>query len=114
MEDKGFDFNLYIINNAVFSKCPYDVLTKIEEYKNDPYYKYAVLLNRVMNHGYNNQEAIRELIELTNETEYTKPHYRAPIILLVVINIDLKFNPAEPMEKFEVGGKTYFRPKKKD
>lgn len=37
MDKKGYDFNLYVINNAICTKCPYEILIKMDNYKTEFY-----------------------------------------------------------------------------
>ncbi|TYA56800.1 hypothetical protein [Formosa maritima] len=114
MENKGFDLNSFVINNAIYSKCPYDAIIKLKNYKSTSYYEYFSQLNSIMNNGFNNQEMILNLLKSTNQKEFSNIYYRAPIILLAILNMDIKLNPTSEMKKFRVDDKTYLKPKEQE
>lgn len=97
LNDKRLDFTNFALIDAIFSICPYEVLIKVNNYENTEYYKYAVILNE-MTKGLNKQEAIKNLMNIINENEFKKLDYRASIILLIIINMDYKFNPVVRIE----------------
>lgn len=92
-EDKGFDFNLYYINEGIFNQCPYKVSADTKDSEGKLIYSQGSILNRMMEQGYDNEALLSDLMEVTNEKEFGKIIYRAPIILLVMINLDNKYNP---------------------
>lgn len=98
---------------SIFNICPAQIVDDNNEgiRERDLIYNQGVVLNKLMANGFNDKQLIHELLEIIPDKEFNKIVYRAPVILLAMINIDLIFNPQIPMEKFEVNGKTYFRPK---
>lgn len=92
LNDRRLDFTNYALIDAIFSICPYELLIKIKNYESTEYYNYAVILNE-MTKGLNNQEAIKNLMNFINENDFKQLDYRASIILLIIINMNYKFNP---------------------
>lgn len=97
LNDRRLDFTNFALIDAIFSICPYEVLIKIKNYESTEYYNYAVILNE-MTKGLNNQEAIKNLMNFINENDFKQLDYRASIILLIIINMDYKFNPVVQIE----------------
>ena|SRR5690554_2559426 len=97
LNDRRLDFTNFALIDAIFSICPYEVLIKIKNYESMEYYNYAVILNE-MTKGLNNQEAIKNLMNFINENDFKQLDYRASIILLIIINMDYKFNPVVQIE----------------
>lgn len=92
LNDRRLDFTNFALIDTIFSICPYELLIKIKNYESMEYYNYAVILNEVTK-GLNNQKAIKNLINFINENDFKQLDYRASIILLIIINMDYKFNP---------------------
>ncbi|WP_339609460.1 hypothetical protein [uncultured Planktosalinus sp.] len=104
IEDKGFDFNSYRINDGVFNQCPHKVSVDTKEREGKLIYKQGAILNKMMEQGYNNKTLLSDLMEVTNEKEFGQIIYRAPVILLVMINLDNKYNPTiKEREEFKKG-----------
>lgn len=104
IEDKGFDFNLYRINDGVFNQCPYKVSVDTKDSEGKLIYNQGAILNKMMEQGYYNETLLSDLMELTTEKEFGKIIYRAPVILLVIINLDNEYNPTlKEREEFKKG-----------
>ncbi len=112
-EDKGFDFNLYYINEGIFNQCPYKVSVDTKDNQGKLIYRQGSILNRMMEQGYDNEVLLSDLMEVTNEKEFDKIIYRAPIILLVMINLDNKYNPAVKEREELKKGRTFLRKDKR-
>ncbi len=94
----NFPFNLFLANDLIFNQCPFKVYSKNEK-ENAKIYNIGKLQNQIMESGFINVELNEKLINNLQDTDFEKIVYRAPIIQLILINLDLKFNPE--LEKFE-------------
>ena len=94
--DNNFPFHLFLANDIIFNQCPYKVSSSNKEQQ---IYKQGELQNRIMESGFENSELNNKLITQVNESDFEKIVYRAPVILLTLINMDRKYNP--DIEKFE-------------
>ncbi len=92
----NFPFHLFLANDIIFSQCPYKVSSSNKEQQ---IYKQGELQNRIMQSGFDNLELNNKLIKNVKESDFQKIVYRAPVILLTLINMDRKFNL--DIEKFE-------------
>lgn len=107
----GFDYNLYSVIQSILIKCPYEIFFKNDKTNHEFIKNQLIITNKLEATGYNDLKLLKKLVDNIDDNSFNKIVYRAPVILLAMINIDLIFNPQIPMEKFEVNGKTYFRPK---
>lgn len=92
-DNVGFDFNLYIVSSSILTKCPYEVFFTKNQTSHKFMYKHILLLNKLEANGYNDINLLNSLINNIDEDSFSKIVYRAPIILLAIINLDLKYNP---------------------
>ena len=92
-DDVGFDFNLYSVSSSILTKCPYEVFFTKNQTTHKFMYKHILLLNKLEANGYNDINLLNSLINNIDEDSFSKIVYRAPIILLAIINLDLKYNP---------------------
>lgn len=97
LNDK-FPFNLFLANDLIFNQCPYKVYSQNER-ENTKIYNIGKLQNEIMESGFNNLELNKKLISNYQDSDFEKIVYRAPIIELIIINLDLKYNLE--LEKFE-------------
>jgi hypothetical protein len=87
--DQNFPFYLFLANDIIFNQCPYKVSSQSKELQ---IYKQGELQNRVMESGFNDLELNKRLIGNLEESDFQKNVYRAPIIYLILINMDLKYD----------------------
>ncbi len=92
IDEFGFEFNSFAINEIVFNQCPYKVSLNSKDNEGKLIYSQGMLLNELMKNGFDNEDLIKELISVTDDDDFDKIVYRAPIILLVMINLDNKYN----------------------
>ena len=88
--DQNFPFYLFLANDIIFNQCPFKVSSQTKEQK---IYKQGELQNKVMESGFDNLELNKRLIKNVEEPDFRKSVYRAPVIYLALINMDLKYNP---------------------
>lgn len=89
---------------SIFNQCPFKVSVKEKEGEGELIYNQGAILNKLMEVGYDNQELLKKLINITDEKDFGKIVYRAPVILLVMINIDQQFNPdLKKLEEYKEG-----------
>lgn len=93
----------------IFNQCPYKVSVESKENKGKLIYSQGVILNKLMKSGYDDENLIKELISVTDENNFDKVVYRAPIILLMMINLDNKFNPDLKELKENQKGKSFLK-----
>ena len=91
-DEYGFGFNLFTINDAIFNQCIYKVSKDVKE-EEKLIYKLGTIFYELTNKNYFDEELIEELFKNFNENIFKKDVYRAPIILLVMINLDNQYNP---------------------
>lgn len=89
----GFGFNSFVINEGIFNQCPYAVSLSNKETDGKLIYEEGKVLNKLMAQGFDDKALLKELFNTLDEESFKKEVYRAPIILLVMINIDTKYNP---------------------
>ncbi len=99
MDDKGFGYNHFVIQDAIFNQCPYKVSVDDKSGEGKFIYAQGTILNKLMKQGYDNRKLLRKLIHSMDERNFDKIVYRAPVIFLVMINLNWKYNPA--YEKLE-------------
>ena len=97
--DNNFPFHLFLANDIIFNQCPYKVSSSNKEQQ---IYKQGELQNKIMESGFENLKLNKKLITNVRESDFQKIVYRAPVILLTLINIDRKFNPdREKIEEYK-------------
>mgnify|MGYP006093658615 FL=1 len=87
LKDKRFDFvysNLY----SIFQSCPYKVLETEKLDNNSILSKQYEVFSLMEIEGNDNKKLIYKLIEITEDKYFENISYRAPIILLTVINLN--------------------------
>ncbi|RNL90318.1 hypothetical protein ED312_06505 [Sinomicrobium pectinilyticum] len=90
MDDYGFSA---FSTEAIFTQCPYHISESSKDTEGKIIYAEGNVLNKLMAQGFDDKELLKELINTLDEESFKKEVYRAPIILLVMINIDTKYNP---------------------
>lgn len=99
--DQNFPFYLFLANDIIFNQCPYKVSSQKKEQQ---IYKQGELQNKVMESGFDNLELNKRLIKNVEESDFQKNVYRAPVIYLALINMDLKYNPDyQKLEEYKKG-----------
>lgn len=107
MSKTGFNFNLGIMNHDLFSKCPYSVSVESKESAGKKVFLFGTNLNNILIEGFDNNEIIEKTLDDLTEKDFKKIVYRAPIILLVMINLDNKYNPDLKKLKEQQGAKDF-------
>lgn len=92
---------------SIFNQCPYKVSVESKEKEGKLIYSQGVILNKLMAQGYSNESLLKELINVTDDDDFDKVVYRAPVILLVMINLDNKYNPDLKKLKEQQEGKDF-------
>ena len=95
--DNNFPFYLFLASDIILNQCPYKAVSSLNE--EQQIYKQGVIQNRIMESGFDNLELNKKLIRNVEESDFQKNVYRAPVIYLTLINMDLKYNP--DYQKFE-------------
>ena len=106
-KDIGFDFELFIIIDTIFTKCPYETSIDYKDTQGKLMYTQAILLNQLISEGYENHIIIKDLIDIIEEEKFNKIIYRAPIIFLTLINLDRKYNPVNRKLEEQTKGKKF-------
>lgn len=89
---------------AIFNQCPYIISSENKEDEGRFFYKQGSILNRMMAEGYDNRKLFEELLNSVDEKNFNKIVYRAPVILLMMINLDNIYNPdIKKMEEYRKG-----------
>lgn len=83
---------------TIFGSCPYKIYKNPENDKDVVISKQFEILDSLYQNGYDNFSIIKNLIETTNESQFSDIELRSPTILLMAINIDYKYN--EKTKKF--------------
>lgn len=103
----GFGYNIFTICNSILAKCPYQVFFKNNN-TSHPFIKdYLIKISQLESQGYVDKKLIEELFEIIDEHSFSKIVYRAPIILLVMINLDNKYNEDLKKYKESIKGKSF-------
>ena len=84
----GFDFNSFVINDNIFNQCPFKVSSSIANKENSIIYSQGYVLNKMMSKNYKDIQLFKELLNKTYDKSFEKIVYRAPIILIVMINLE--------------------------
>ena len=84
-------FYLYSVD-IIFNQCPYKISKSGTGNEYEKLYLKGKILNEIMKSGYNNKKLISELFSNYTSIDFEKIEYRAVIILLVAINMDLVEN----------------------
>jgi len=93
-----FPLDLFLANDLIFNQCPYKIYLKNEK-ENSKIYNIGKLQYESMENGFDNLDLNEKLINNFRESDFDKIVYRAPIIQLMLINMDRKYNP--DLKKFE-------------
>jgi hypothetical protein len=88
----GFDYNSYSITQSILTKCPYEVFFRDEKTEHNFIKNQIIIINRLEAQGYNNQELLKQLVENIDNKSFKKIIYRAPLILIALINLDMQYN----------------------
>lgn len=89
---------------AIFNQCPYITSSENKEGEGRLIYKQGSILNKMMAKGYDNRKLFEELLNSVDDKNFDKIVYRAPVILLIMINLDNKYNPdIKKMEEYRKG-----------
>jgi len=78
---------------SIFNQCPYKISVNGRDGEGKLIYKQGSILNDLMAQGYNNKELLSKLISCTDDENFSKIVYRAPVILLTMISLDFKYSP---------------------
>ena len=83
----GLAIDLFYINDAVFSQCPYKVTKNLINKKDFQIYKEGIKMSEMMQKGFDNFESIKAIIKSVNQKHFANIIYRAPVIYLAIINL---------------------------
>ena len=89
---KSFPFNLFIVNDIIFNQCPHKIYSQDKE-KNIKIHNIGKLQKEVMENGFQDVEINKKLIKNFKGSDFDKITYRSSIIYIILININLKYNP---------------------
>ncbi len=92
IEENRFDFTSFMVRDNIFNQCPFEVYSQLGLEKDHIIYQELKSLKPLMDQGYYDHELISELFQDIPEKEFQNIIYRAPIIYLATINLDLKYN----------------------
>lgn len=87
-----FNFSSYAIRDQIFNQCPFKVYSSLGLGKEHIVYKELKFLKPLMDHGFYDFELMNKLFENIPDDQFDNITYRAPIIYLVAINLDFKYN----------------------
>lgn len=104
-DDTGFDYKFFSVVQAILTECPYRVFFIDNKTKHPFMKKHILTLNRLEAHGYENEELFNDLLYNIDKENFKKIAYRAPIILLVMINLDKQYNPYLKRHRKSIKGK---------
>ncbi|MDB9837115.1 hypothetical protein OAC51_09495 [Flavobacteriaceae bacterium] len=104
----GFEYQIYSTTRFVLTKCPYEVFFEDERTDHSFMYKHILLLNKLEAQGYKDILLLNQLIDNIDEESFSKIEYRAPIILLVMINLNTKYNRDLIRHRRKLKGKPVF------
>ena len=96
--NEKFPFGLFLANDLIFNQCPFKVYSQNKK-ENMKIYNIGKLQNQVMENGFNIIDFNKKLIQEFSDSDFNKIIYRAPIIQLVLINMDLQYDL--DLKKFE-------------
>lgn len=88
---RGFDFYVFITTNAIFVNCPYEVSKNSEE-GGELFYDLAKAFSHLYSDGYNEEKAVKKIFDIINLDNFNDIIYRAPIITLVIINMQNNYD----------------------
>ncbi|MCX2839926.1 hypothetical protein OQ279_17505 [Salinimicrobium sp. MT39] len=89
----GFNYNLFVIVDGVLNQCPYKVY-KSQQLKEDHLiYRQGKLVKELMDNGYYQEDQIEELFKEIDQKDFKNEVYKAPIIYLVLMNMDFRYDP---------------------
>jgi len=91
---------------TIFNQCPYKVSVEHKEAEGKHIYAQGVVLNKLMAKGYDNIDLLNELMNTVDDDNFQKIIYRAPIILITMINLDSMYNPNYKKLKEHQKGRT--------
>jgi hypothetical protein len=86
-----FPLNLFLVNDLIFNQCPYKFYLQNKK-ENIKIYNIGKLQFQSMENGFRNLELNQKLISNFQESDFEKIAYRAPIIQIMLININYKYN----------------------
>lgn len=87
-----FDFELFTYINPIFSQCPYEIASKYKNDKGKLIYNQGSILSQLMSEGFKNKSILKKLFLSIDNQNFKKIVYRAPVILVVIINLDNQYN----------------------
>lgn len=88
---------------SIFNQCPYQSSVIHKNGSGKLIYNQASILYKMMGEGFDNKDLLAELFQVVDEENFEKIIYRAPIIVLVMINLDKKYNL--DLKKYEASKK---------
>ena len=92
VDNSGFGFNLFLVNDAIFNQCPYKVSVDEKEGEGKLVFNQGKILNQIMEQGYDDNNLQKKLLDNIDDESFRKIVYRAPVILLIMINLDRQYN----------------------
>ncbi|MCB7479838.1 hypothetical protein [Christiangramia sediminis] len=86
-----FPLDLFLANDLIFNQCPYKIYLQNKK-ENIKIYNIGKLQFQSMENGFRNLELNQKLIINFQESDFEKIVYRAPIIQIILINMNYKYN----------------------
>ena len=106
MDDFGF---FPFSTETIFNQCPYQVSADKKYGDGALIYNQAAILFKMMESGYDDENLLNKLKDTIDEENFEKVVYRAPIILLVMIELDKHYNPDLKKLKEYQKGRTFLK-----
>lgn len=92
LEKSKFDGNGYFIKAYPLKVCPFEILIKEQNEMSSPLRIQMDATSQLEANGFDNLEILKDLINNISDENFEKDIYRAPVILLVYLNLKLQFN----------------------
>ena len=102
-----YGFDAFSTEN-IFNQCPYKVSVDFKESEGRLIYNQSFILFELMKVEFYDEQLLNELFNIIDEQSFSKIVYRAPIILLVMINLNSKYNRDFIKRKRQLKGKSIF------
>ncbi len=106
MDDFGF---FPFSTETIFNQCPYKVSVDSKDGEGALIYNQAAILYKMMEKGYDDENLLTKLEDSIDEEDFKKAVYRAPIVLLVMIELDKHYNPDLKKLKEYQKGRTFLK-----
>lgn len=102
LDNSKFPFGLFTTNNIIFNQCPNEITSKYKNSKEGIIDIQSSVFSELMEENYSSPNILKKLFDNIDEKNFNKIVYRAPIILVIIINLDLKYNPdIRKLEEFK-------------